>query len=118
MPFGLCTAGFIFSKVVREIVNFRRSRNLKVLTYIDDGLAGADSYIKALESSETVRTNLLKFGFVIAEEKCTWIPVQNLVWLGFEWDMKTGKLRVTQERIDRIIKSIENLLILLKKEQL
>ena len=75
--------------------------------YLDDGFGGAGSYTEALHSSSTIKADLLKFGFVIAEEKCKWEPSQNLIWLGLEWDLKEGKLRVTQERIDKILKSIE-----------
>jgi len=114
LPFGLSTAGFSFSKLMREIVKFWRSKGLKIIMYLDDGMGGDGNYEKAYEASLAVRADLLKFGFVIAEEKCNWLPVQNLIWLGFEWDFKEGKLRVTQTRVDKIISCIESLFKKLK----
>ncbi|XP_063414876.1 uncharacterized protein LOC134696851 [Mytilus trossulus] len=42
--FGLATAGFIFSKVLRELIKYWRSNSIRILMYLDDGLGGADTY--------------------------------------------------------------------------
>jgi hypothetical protein len=36
--FGLATAGFIFSKVLREIIKYWRSKSIRIIMYLDDGL--------------------------------------------------------------------------------
>ena len=43
LPFGLVTSGYIFSKVVREIVKYWRAKGLKIIMYLDDGLGGGYS---------------------------------------------------------------------------
>lgn len=58
LPFGLSTSGYIFSKVVREVVKHWRGRGLNIIMYLNDGLGGG----KHLEYSfnlwsQTVRSN-------------------------------------------------------------
>ena len=65
--FGLATAGHIFSKVVRVMVAFWRSKGHKVITFLDDGLGGDRSYQSALESSNFVKDSIQRFGFLLAE---------------------------------------------------
>lgn len=40
LPFGLATAGYIFSKVLRVLVKYWRGQGHKVIMYLDDGIGG------------------------------------------------------------------------------
>jgi hypothetical protein len=51
--------------------------------YLDDGLGGADTFEKCKNVSLVVKNDLFNFGFIIAEEKSNWNPVQESIWLGF-----------------------------------
>jgi hypothetical protein len=53
--------------------------------------------------SLVVKNDLFNFGFIIAEEKSNWNPVQESIWLGLIWYTVAGKIRVTQYRIDKIL---------------
>jgi hypothetical protein len=44
LPFGLATNGYIFSKLVREIVKYWGAKGLKIIMYLDDRLGGGDNY--------------------------------------------------------------------------
>ena len=99
LPFGISTAGFIFTKLLKVPLKKWRSKGQKVILFLDDGLGGDVSYDKALLSSRYIRQDLIDFGFLIADEKCQWIPSQIIVWLGYLWNSKSGKLQVTYERI-------------------
>ena len=74
--------------------------------YLDDGLGGGNDLTSALKASSFIKQSLSDFGFLIAEEKCIWYPCQNLVWIGLVWDMLEGKIRITDERINRLIDNI------------
>jgi hypothetical protein len=71
--------------------------------YLDDGLGGADTFEKCKDVSLVVKHDLFNFGFIIAEEKSNWNPVQGSIWLGLIWYTVEGKSRVTQDRIDKIL---------------
>jgi hypothetical protein len=45
----------------------------------------------------------------VAEDKCIWYPQQDMIWIGLVWDMKSGKLRISNERVDRLVNVIEKI---------
>ncbi|RCN48887.1 hypothetical protein ANCCAN_04996 [Ancylostoma caninum] len=98
MPFGLSTAPMVFTKLMRPLLAKWRSQGIKIAVYLDDGLIWADYAYSCEEFVRVVRTDLENSGFLLAEEKCTWIPLQKLIWLGHEIDLKHFVLNLTQER--------------------
>lgn len=40
LPFGVSTAGYIFTKIVRCIVKYIRDQGLHIIMYLDDGIGG------------------------------------------------------------------------------
>ena len=109
LPFGLATNGYIFSKLVREIVKYWRAKGLKIIMYLDDRLGGGDNYKNALVASNLIKKDLDCFGFSVAYEKCNWVPVQKIEWLGFLCDVSEGVLRVTRKRISKLKASLAGL---------
>ena len=107
LPFGLAMAGFIFSKVTREVVKYWRSQGRNIIMYLDDGIAGNKSLESTITLSSLIQTDLKRFGFVIANEKCQWQPSQLITWLGLIWDMKSGTLHLTQDRMGKLVRSIQ-----------
>jgi len=110
LPFGLSTAGYIFSKVTRVLVKLWRSEGRKVIMYLDDRLAGHADKDKSFIFSKTIRTGLFRFGFLVAEEKCIWEANKNSVWLGLFWNMFEGKVYITDKRITKLTSSLRKLL--------
>ena len=110
LPFGLATAGFIFNKLVRVVVQYWRSAGHQVEMFLDDGIGGNTNRDKAVKSSKFIKGTLYDLGFLIAEDKCKWDPVLQAVWLGYFWNMVEGKLYVTDERVSRLEKSLQSLL--------
>ena len=107
LPFGLSISGYIFTKVVREVIKYWRSTGLKIVMYLDDGLGGGKNMKEAMLASEKIHSDLEKFGFVLASEKCNWVPIQGLDWLGFHWDMIEGVIRITEKRIEKPLRILK-----------
>ena len=63
---------------------------------LDDVLGGGANRIQANINSLTVNADLLKFGFVVNEDKSLWEPVQNIIWLGTVLDTNQGFISVTE----------------------
>ena len=57
-----------------------------------------------------VHADLLKFGFVINEEKSIWEPVQIITWLGTVLDTNQGLISVTEQRISKLKANIDSVL--------
>lgn len=102
LPFGLSSAPFIFTKLLRPLVKYWRSLGIPMVVYLDDGIGGSDSYESAAVHGDVVRTTLCKLGFMINEEKSSWVPSRVTTWLGCVIDSNTGTIRATQRRIDKL----------------
>ena len=110
LPFGISTAGYVFTKLTRVPITYWRSQGKKVVMFLDDGIAGCDKQEEALEMSMTVRSDLAKLGFILAEEKCDWVPSQKAIWLGLSWNFEKGDVHVTEKRIHKLKGAIERIL--------
>ena len=58
LPFGLSTACYIFTKIVRPLVHYWRARGLCILVYLDDGLCAVSGEQSAKEASKLVQHTL------------------------------------------------------------
>ena len=54
LPFGLSTACYIFTKMLRPFVRFCRARGLKMIVYLDDGLGAVSGFLEASKASKLV----------------------------------------------------------------
>ena len=106
LPFGISTAGFIFTKLLRVLVQHWRSMGIKIILYLDDGILAADTPEACKRASEKVRSDLNDLGFLLADEKCVWEPKQIAIGLGHVLDTTSSQILITE---DRIIKTENNL---------
>ena len=81
LPFGITSAGYIFTKLCRVVLEKWRSMGIKICMFLDDGLC-VTNLQQAESAANMVRSDLLDAGFLLAHEKCIWRPTQNIIWLG------------------------------------
>ena len=110
LPFGLSTAGYVFTKVLRHLVKYWRSNGIKVIMYLDDGIAVGNNKLKTVKVAEQIRSDLIKFGFLIAEEKSNWLPSQSVIWLGLCIDFNKAYIYLPHIRLTSIINGITTIL--------
>ena len=53
LPFGISTAGYVFSKTLRELTKNWRSQGHKVILYLDDGIIAAKNEEECKKNSKT-----------------------------------------------------------------
>lgn len=82
LAFGLSSAPFIFTKILRNLVRFWREQGIYIIVYLDDGFGFSDSFANCEYSSLKVYNTLIKAGFVVNTEKSVWVPQKCLEWLG------------------------------------
>jgi hypothetical protein len=99
LPFGLSSACYIFTKLVRPLVKYWRGKGLRIIVYLDDGLCAMDGETHALQASKLVQSTLCQAGFVAHPIKSVWKPTQRLQWLGFVVDIAKGHIEVPVDRI-------------------
>lgn len=110
LPFGLSSAPYLFTKLLRPVITSWRCKGIPMVLFLDDGLGGGASEMKAKINSLTVHADLLKFGFVINEGKSIWEPVQIITWLGTVLDTNQGFISVTEQRISKLKANIDSVL--------
>lgn len=76
LPFGLSTACFVFTKLLRLLVTHWWSIGHVSLVYIDDGISGACDRVSARASSLIERGELVTSGLKCNEGKSNWEPRQ------------------------------------------
>ena len=99
LPFGLSSAPYIFTKILRPLVKKWRGEGKSVLLFLDDGLGTAQPFNLAKICSFQIHTDLLKFGLLPNEEKCVWEPCQSIVWLGTVINTAHSSIAATDKRI-------------------
>ena len=114
LPFGLSSACYLFTKLVRPLVKYWRARGLRLVVYLDDGLCAMGGEAKALEASELVRSTLDQAGFVVNAKKSVWRPTQRLQWLGFIVDLDKGQIEeeIPAERVAALRSKLQSVCLL------
>ena len=103
LPFGLCTAPWIFTTVIQAVVAQLHIRGIHCVPYLDDWLfrhQDAEQLSRALEYSLALLRSL---GFLINVGKSTLNPTQRLEYCGMEIDTRAGWFRPVEKRRDKII---------------
>ena len=94
------------TKVLRQPVKYWRKQGIRIVLYLDDEIGESYSFSEALSIIVKIYRDLLACGLTPNQNKCTWIPVQILKWLGFILDLKEGFLKVPQSKIDELCRVI------------
>ena len=108
LPFGLTSAPYIFTKVLRSLVKFWRGKGIRICCFIDDGCGVGDDKGSTLAHVGTVRDTLGKCGFV-TNEKSIWDPTQELDWIGYNVNLREEVMRVSQRRATSLKAGLANL---------
>ena len=112
LPFGLTSAPFIFTKVMRRLVKHWRINGIRITCFLDDGLGVVSSYKMILFRLNFVKKSLQNTGFIINEGKSVWKPSQTLIWLEIRINgfccIPTEKLPAIKNSIVLFIKKLPN----------
>ncbi|MES9971262.1 MAG: reverse transcriptase domain-containing protein, partial [Candidatus Thiodiazotropha sp.] len=117
LAFGLRTAPYLFSKVVRPLVSKWRGEGKKVIMYLDDGFGCGQGKQYMQSVSQDIKNDLLLSGFVPKVDKSLWEPVQEMTWLGAVLNSVECVICIPQTRIDKLVSSVNDLLSLLQKKR-
>ena len=109
LPFGLSTAPFVFTKLLKALIKYWRSQGIPIVVFLDDGLGGGTTQRQAKTHSLTVHADLLKCGFLVNEDKSQWTPLPEIIWLGYVINTLTNYIRTTDKRVQKLFSSIEKL---------
>lgn len=106
LPFGLTTAPWIFTKVVKQVLRFWRRSLIRNMGYIDDFLFGEKTEYKSIVLMWKVVVDLGRLGWVIEWDKSMTRPAQKAVSLGLEIDTVKGVFAVPLDKREKLFESI------------
>ena len=81
--FGLSTACYLFTKLMRPLIRHWQGRELKAIVYLDDGIVAVKGEQTAIQESARVKHDLESAGFIVNIDKSKWEPCHTIEWLGF-----------------------------------
>ena len=111
LPFGLSSAPFIFTKLMKPLTKCWRTQGIPIAVYLDDGLGAGKSSIVAKRHALIVHSDLLKAGFIVnAEPKSVWDPSQTITWLGYTINTKDNIIQATDKRIKKLQNALGDIL--------
>lgn len=111
IPFGLCTAPFIFTKLLKPVANYLRNQGFSSVVYLDDFLCIAKNFELCHQNMCATKTLLKKLGFIINEVKSKMTPSTICQFLGVIINSNNMTLELPQnKRLDifNIINKLEN----------
>ena len=112
LPFGLCTAPFVFSKVTKPLVQFLRQLGIYITIYLDDLLIASPGKPQLLEDLSTVFWLFTALGFLINLPKSITEPTQSIEFLGFVIDSAQMTVTLPPHKVESIQKEASQILTL------
>ncbi len=110
LPFGLSSAPWAFTKMLKPLIAFFRARGIRLVIYLDDILLMSSSKEKLKEDVLLVRTVLELVGFVVNEEKSICDPSQLIEFLGLIIDSIAMTLSLPSSKVDSLVASCKKLI--------
>lgn len=107
MPYGLSSAPRTFTKIMKEVITYLRTRGYKSVVYLDDILCIGDTYDECLTNiNETLRL-LNCLGFVVNYDKSCLQPTQKCKFLGFIYNSIDMTISLPSDKRKKIRKLVQ-----------
>ena len=109
LPFGLSTA-LEFTVVAKEVKLMALQRGIRIHQYLDDWLMRATSHQTCLQHTQTLVALCQELGWLVNKEKSERDPTQVFNFVGYQFDLRKGKVRPTPERWQTLTDKILSIL--------
>ena len=99
LPQGLSSAPRIFTKVMRVVMAFLRSRSIRIAAWIDDFLLASSSRALCQDHTFQALRTFEELGFLPNKEKSQLVPTQRICHLGLVFDSVEYSASVPSDKI-------------------
>ena len=97
LPFGLSTAPLEFTVVAKEVKLMAIHRGIRIHQYLDDWLERARSHQVCLQHIQELVQICQNLGWLVNLEKSELEPKQIFNFVGYQFDLQTGRVRPTPD---------------------
>ena len=98
LPFGLSTAPLEFTVIAKEVKLMASHRGIRIHQYLDDWLVRATSHQACLQHTQSLVKICQKSGWLVNLEKSELVPKQVFDFVGYQFDLRAGRVRLTPDR--------------------
>ena len=98
LPFGLSTAPMEFTVVAKEVKLMALQRGIRIHQYLDDWLVRVSIHDTCLHHTQTLITLGQELGWLVNKERSELAPKQVFNFVGYQFDLKEGRVKLTTER--------------------
>ena len=85
-------------------------KGIRIHQYLDDWLVRASTHHTCLQHTQTLVTLCQELGWLVNKEKSELVPKQVFNFVGYQFDLKEGKVRPTEERWQALTHKIRSIL--------
>ena len=97
LPFGLSTAPMEFTVVAKEVKLMALQMGIRIHQYLDGWLMRATSHQTCLQHTQTLVALCRELGCLVNKEKSELDPKQVFNFVGYQFNLREGKVRPTPE---------------------
>lgn len=108
LSFGLATAPYIFTKLLRPVVTYLRARGYESVLYLDDFLLLAPSKAACHSNVQAHIKLLFSLGFIINFNKSELEPAHERKYLGFVFNSAQQSIAIPEQRRQKLLTLISN----------
>ena len=112
LPFGLSTAPMEFTVVTKEVKLMAIHKGIRIHQYLDDWLVTAKSPQTCLRHTQMLVKICQDLGWLVNLEKSELEPKQIFNFVGYQFDLRSGRVRSTPDRWQSLQEKIQALLLL------
>ena len=113
LPFGLSTAPLEFTVIAKEVKLMAIHKGIRIHQYLDDWLVRATSHRVCLQHTQVLVEMCQKLGWLVNVEKSELEPKQVFNFVGYQFDLQSGRIRPIPDRWQSLQDKILELLTLL-----
>uniref|UniRef100_A0A1Y1M5T5 Reverse transcriptase domain-containing protein n=1 Tax=Photinus pyralis TaxID=7054 RepID=A0A1Y1M5T5_PHOPY len=104
LPFGLNSAPLVFTKIMKPILAYLRSRNHTCVLFLDDFLLFGNSQKECHNNIMSTIKLLQNLGFIVNYKKSVLCPSTCVRYLGFLYNSTTMTVSLPEEKIFKVLK--------------
>ena len=98
LPFGLSTAPMEFTIIAKEVKLVAIQNGIRIHQYLDDWLVRATSHRVCLQHTQVLVKMCRHLGWLVNVEKSEPEPKQVFNFVGYQFDLESGRVRPTPDR--------------------
>ena len=110
LPFGLSTAPMEFTVVAKEVKLMAIHKGIRIHQFLDDWLVRATSHRVCLQHTQDLVKVCQELGWLVNVEKSELEPKQVFDFVGYQFDLRSGRVRPTPDWWQNLQEKIQSLL--------